>query len=108
MVTIHENGYTEFRFYRPNAAKVFLSGDFNEWRTDHLKMVNQGNGQWSIKLALPAGSYKFRYLADGLWYTDYAGFGVEPGRFGFDSLLLVPQRKLNFPQAQEQQQAAAA
>jgi 1,4-alpha-glucan branching enzyme len=105
MVTTLPNGYTEFRFYRPKASGVFLAGDFNEWRKDQLRMVNQGGGMWSIKLALPSGSYKFRYLADGSWFTDFASFGVEPSRFGFDSLVLVPPQKLPFYQAQAQTQS---
>lgn len=108
MVTNLPNGYTEFCFYRPKASRVFLAGDFNDWRMDQLRMVNQGGGMWSIKLALASGSYKFRYVADGSWFTDFASFGVEPGRFGFDSLVLVPQQKLPFTQAQPQEQTAAA
>lgn len=94
MVELREDGYTEFRFFRPAAACVFLSGDFNQWRSDQLKMVRQDNGYWVLRLPLPAGDYKFRYLADGQWYTDFAAFGVEPGRFGLDSLLRIPQPRL--------------
>jgi len=35
------------------------------------------------------------------WYTDYAAFGVEPGRFGMDSVLRVPEPRLKVrPQPQ--------
>jgi hypothetical protein len=37
-----------------------------------------------------AGEFRFRYCADGEWYADYAAFGVEPGRFGMDSIVRVP------------------
>ena len=92
MVTISENGTAHFRFYRPNVANVFVAGDFNEWRADQLKMTSMGNGYWELKLRLTAGDHRFRYVADGLWYTDFAAFGVEPERFGMVSVLRVPER----------------
>jgi 1,4-alpha-glucan branching enzyme len=107
MVTIRHDGYAEFLFYRPGASRVFLAGDFNAWRADQLRMLHQGNGYWVLRLALPAGDYKFRYVADGLWYTDFAAFGVEPGRFGIDSVIHVPQQGLKLP-AEDARPAAAA
>jgi len=92
MVTVSEDGTTHFRFYRPNAANVFVAGDFNEWRADQLKMSPMGNGYWELKLRLNAGDHRFRYVADGLWYTDFAAFGVEPERFGLVSVMRVPER----------------
>lgn len=111
VVNISDDGYAEFRFFRPEVANVFLAGSFNEWRTDQLRMIRQDGGYWALKLGLPPGEYKFRYVADGLWYTDFAAFGVEPGRFGMDSLLLVPTRPIKLrvhPQAQPARPAAAA
>jgi 1,4-alpha-glucan branching enzyme len=91
------DGYTEFRFFRPDASQVFVAGDFNNWRTDQVAMTRQEGGWWCVRLPLPAGQYRFRYFADGLWYTDFAAFGVEPGRFGLDSLLHIPPQAATFP-----------
>ena len=107
MVKVNEDGYAEFHFFRPNASNVFLAGDFNQWRTDQLRMVPAGDGYWMLKLRLPAGDYKFRYVSDGAWYTDFAAFGVEPGRFGLDAVLRVPPRTLKFHAAPSQAAAAA-
>lgn len=90
MVTLHTDGHTEFRFYRPDANRVFLSGDFNGWRSNQLDMVRRDSGYWVLRLPLPAGDYRFRYVADGQWYTDYSAFGVEPSRFGLNSVVHVP------------------
>jgi len=79
----------EFTFYRPQAERVFLAGDFNDWREGELPMIRQDDGYWSVRMRLPAGEFKFRYFADGMWYTDYAAFGVEPGAFGLDSIVRV-------------------
>jgi hypothetical protein len=53
-------------------------------------MVRGAHGYWIARMRLPAGEFKFRYCADGEWFTDFAAFGVEPGRFGLDSILRVP------------------
>lgn len=87
MVTIRPDGYAEFKFFRPEAKHVFLTGDFNDWRTSQLRMVRQDDGYWVLRMVLPTGDYKFRYVSDGVWFTDYAAFGIEPGRFGLDSVV---------------------
>lgn len=102
-----ENGIVEFKFFRPQAQAVYLAGDFNEWRTDQLLMGRGADGYWSCRMQLPTGVYKFRYCADGVWYTDYAAFGVEPGQFGMDSVLNVRPPKLHVSQPSERQVAAA-
>jgi 1,4-alpha-glucan branching enzyme len=107
VVTIIDEGYTEFRFFRPKAANVFVVGDFNGWRSDQLRMVRAHDGYWVLKLRLPAGEYRFRYVADSVWYTDFAAFGVEPGRFGMNSLLRVPEPALRLPASQTRAAAAA-
>jgi 1,4-alpha-glucan branching enzyme len=98
MVTLSDE-WVEFRFFRPQARKVHLAGDFNNWRQTELPMVRTGAGYWTAKLRLPAGEFRFRYCADGEWFTDYAAFGVEPGRFGLDSILRVPQHTLKIAPA---------
>jgi 1,4-alpha-glucan branching enzyme len=97
-----------FNFYRPQAARVHLAGDFNDWREEELPMVRTSEGYWFAKLRLPAGDFKFRYCADGEWFTDYAAFGVEPGRFGMDSIIRVPQPTLRLAPAQANENAAVA
>jgi 1,4-alpha-glucan branching enzyme len=90
---VNVNGdWAEFRFYRPDAATVYLVGDFNDWQEGQLAMVRRSDGDWVAKIRLPAGEFRFRYYADGQWFTDYAAFGVELGRFGMDSVVrIAPQ-----------------
>jgi len=101
MVEIGADGWAEFHFFRPQAAEVFVAGDFNQWRTDQLRMRRRADGYWVLRLPLPAGMHRFRYVADGAWYTDFAASGVEPARFGMDSLLLVPGRVVPHPSSVE-------
>jgi len=104
MVTV-DGECVEFRFFRPHAKQVHLVGDFNDWRSGELLMARTGEGYWLAKAQLPAGEFKFRYCADGEWFTDYAAFGVEPGRFGMDSVVRV---QLPAPMLQVHQPALAA
>ena len=93
----HSNGRAEFSFYRPQAHTVFIAGDFNNWRPGELLMSRQEDGYWKAWLELPPGTYRFRYCADGIWYTDFAAFGVEPGKYGFDSVVHVEERRAEQP-----------
>lgn len=101
MVTI-EGEWAVFTFYRPGAKQVFVAGEFNGWRTGDIHMYSAGDGNWVARVYLPAGEFRFRYCADGEWFTDYAANGVEPGRFGMDSLVVMPRRSLRIgPGTQE-------
>jgi 1,4-alpha-glucan branching enzyme len=86
-----QGDWVEFVFYRPQARQVHLVGDFNDWREKELPMFRTKDGHWLAKMRLPAGEFRFRYCADGEWFADYAAFGVEPGRFGMDSIVRVLQ-----------------
>ena len=84
-----EDGYAEFRFFRPAATQVHLAGNFNGWRTGELPMRRDEQGYWTAVLRLPPGDYRFRYCADHQWFCDFAAFGVQPGPFGLDSIIHV-------------------
>jgi hypothetical protein len=71
-------------------------------------MSRDERGYWRAIVELPAGEFKFRYCADGEWFTDYAAFGVEPGRFGMDSIVRVPAHPLKVTQPTILTQIAAA
>jgi 1,4-alpha-glucan branching enzyme len=105
MVQIN-NGWVEFWFYRPGANRVNLVGDFNHWSESSLPMVRAERGYWRARLRLPEGEFRFRYCADGQWYTDYAAFGVEPGCFGLDSLVRVRRTALPAPAVEAASPAA--
>jgi 1,4-alpha-glucan branching enzyme len=89
MVTV-KSSHVEFRFYRPGAQHVNVVGDFTGWREDQVPMHQTTEGYWQADVSLPGGCFRFRYLADGQWYTDYAAFGIEPGPFGPVGIIYVP------------------
>jgi len=107
MVRVNGN-VVEFSFYRPGAERVHLAGDFNGWNAGALSMVRASDGHWWARLPLDAGEYRFRYCADGEWFVDYAAFGLEPGPFGFDSVVRVTASAPAAEAAPPRRQTAAA
>ncbi len=101
MVEIGEDGYAEFRFFRPKAANVFLAGDFNEWRCDQLPMVRSEDGYWALKLRLPAGDYQFYNLSQpgvpSVFERTDIQFQVQPGRTIYIGRLVLafPPERIN-------------
>lgn len=82
-------GEVEFLFYRPGVSQMYLAGDFNGWNSRDLPMTPFHEGWWKCRLRLDPGSYRFRYYTGEQWFTDYAAFGVEPGPFGWNSVVHV-------------------
>ena len=91
MTSVTRDGTMEFRFFRAGARQVNLVGDFNHWNRSSIDMRPVGDGWWAATLRLKSGDYRFRYLADGQWYTDYASNGIEKGKWGTNSVLVVPE-----------------
>lgn len=89
VITVLPTGQIEFRFFRRDVSKVSIVGTFNQWTPDVIPMKNLGNGWWHAHLRLPDGLHQFRYVADGEWFTDFAAHGVEQGKWGMNSLLVL-------------------
>ena len=89
MTVTHGDGSVEFCFYRPSARAVALAGDFNGWQKTGFPMTCDADGWWRYRLHLAPGTHQFKYCADGEWFLDYAAFGLEPGPFGWNSVVCV-------------------
>jgi len=59
-----------FNLYAPEAERVFLAGDFNNWDVDNLPMKKAKKGTWETSFALPLGRYEYRFRVDGVWHDD--------------------------------------
>jgi len=75
----------KFSYYAPDAEKVYLAGDFNNWADNkngvitgdaHL-MKKEKNGVWTKTLKLGPGQYKYKFVVDGNWVAD--PFGLSAG-----------------------------
>jgi 1,4-alpha-glucan branching enzyme len=90
MTSVKSNGVVEFRFFRANASDVAVAGDFTKWQENAIPMQHEGNGWWVARVSFEPGEYRFRYVADGTWFTDFASHGVELKKQVWNSVLLVP------------------
>jgi len=60
----------QFNLYAPEAEKVCLAGDFNNWGVDDLLMKRDNKGTWKASFPLPPGRYEYRFRVDGVWHDD--------------------------------------
>lgn len=72
------------------AHKVYVVGDFNKWdRAKHPMKKDRNN--WKLSVKIPAGEYKFKYLADGNWLNDPVAHKYVGNPYGSeDSVVVVP------------------
>ncbi len=90
MVSQLFDGSVEFSYFGRDAREVRLSGEFNAWDESGVSMRSDGTGWWRVRVSLPAGEYRFKYVVDGEWVADYASYGVEnDGMGGWNSVLMV-------------------
>ena len=78
-----------FALEAPDASRVQLVGDFNEWIPDGSEMTSVGM-VWTRVLKLLPGRYRYRYIVDGDWRSDPLNAEVEPSPYGgYDSVIVV-------------------
>ena len=60
-----------------SASEVLLSGSFNQWSTQTLKLKRKGSA-WETELALSPGKHLYKYIVDGKWISDKNNNLSEP------------------------------
>ena len=76
----------------PDARSVYVAGDFNNWKTDSASMMQQVDGTWKLKVSLPAGRYRYRFVKDGEWIEDPSNTNHVMNPYGqLDSLIEVQE-----------------
>jgi hypothetical protein len=74
------------------ADRIFLSGDFNNWRAGDIQLQQDRSGIWRAVLDLHVGRrYEFRYLIDGEWRTDFHADGQADNTFGSQNSLVIAE-----------------
>ena len=54
----------------PDARKVFLVGDFNDWDITAKRMMRRKDGTFRGRVRLSPGVYQYKYYVDGIWVAD--------------------------------------
>jgi 1,4-alpha-glucan branching enzyme len=73
---------SDFKFYAPQAKKVELGGDFNNWKANKNPLTKDASGNWKTSLKLKSGRYQYRYLVDGIWQNAQEPVECVPNAFG--------------------------
>lgn len=60
----------EFLCHSPDAKRVSLVGDFNDWSADDIIMAKNRSGDWRTEVPLKPGHYEYKYVVDGNWVCD--------------------------------------
>ena len=79
-----------FEFDAPDAHRVQVLGDFNQWTRDGMELQRGADGVWRTTSLLPPGRYVYAFLVDGKRFArDPARDPVEDRDFGVTGSELV-------------------
>jgi len=73
-------------------GRIFVAGDFNNWKIGSHPLRKRSNGTASAALTLNSGDrFAFRYVTeDGLWFNDEQADDYEPnGIDGFNCVVQI-------------------
>jgi ABC-type transport system substrate-binding protein len=82
----------EFTYIDPDASRVNLVGDFNNWSATADPLYDrEGTGRWTIRIPLKPGRYQYKFLVDGKkWQPDLSNpHEVDDGFGGLNSVIEV-------------------
>jgi Carbohydrate-binding module 48 (Isoamylase N-terminal domain) len=80
----------KFSVAAPNAARVSIVGDFNEWNPTSLPMKRSSDGRlWEVEVRLPLGRYSYAFMIDGRLALDPAAPRSAGDDFGTPNSVLM-------------------
>jgi hypothetical protein len=74
-------GQQQFRLERPDAQRVELLGEFNQWKAQPMK--KESDGSWTLTISIPPGTYGYKFLVNG---SEWAFDPKNPKRKTVDSI----------------------
>ena len=79
-----------FSLDAPNAARVSIVGDFNNWNPTTLPMRRSADGRiWEVEVKLPLGRYNYAFLVDGRLARDPDAPSTADDDFGTPNSVLM-------------------
>ena len=88
------NGHRDVQFVlvAPDARKVTVVGDFNDWNSTHeaFQAQHRGGGVWAVTAPVPVGHHRYSFVVDdSVWMTDPSAPRALGTDFGRPSSALV-------------------
>jgi 1,4-alpha-glucan branching enzyme len=62
--------HADFFCHAPEAKRVSIIGDFNNWNPNATSMIRRCDGQWMASLELRHGFHRYAFLVDGKTVLD--------------------------------------
>jgi hypothetical protein len=83
----------KFRYYYPDAQKVSVVGDFNNWDGYANVMAKNEEGFWEDEILIGPGRYRYRFLIEDLVKVNdpYANIYVQNENGELDSLIIIDE-----------------
>jgi len=78
-----------FSLHAPHAREVSVAGTFNDWDPSRRPLQREADGNWKITFYLPAGTYEYRFVVDGIWTDDPSCTTRCPNQYGGENCVLV-------------------
>jgi hypothetical protein len=79
-----------FSLSAPNAARVSIVGDFNDWNPATLPMRRSADGRlWEVEVRLPLGRYNYAFMVDGQLARDPDAPSTAHDDFGAPNSVLM-------------------
>jgi len=80
---VAEKPQVMFKLFAPNAKSVYVAGTFNKWVTDETSAMKKlDSGIWIKIIPLPEGTYRYKFVVDGVWRQDPANTVTEGDSMG--------------------------
>ena len=71
------------------AEEVLITGDFNRWVKEGVRLSHDGRGTLRTILQLPPGEYQYRLIVDGAWRDHPESPKRVPNPFGTENCVLI-------------------
>lgn len=79
----------EFKLHAPDAKRVSVAGNFNNWDANKTEAEKGAKGFWKAKVALKPGRYEYKFVVDGAWVNDPACTVCVVNSFGSKNCVKV-------------------
>ncbi|MBI2193688.1 MAG: isoamylase early set domain-containing protein [Planctomycetes bacterium] len=80
--------WVTFTLDAPEAAEVFLAGDFTRWGEQARKMKQRKDGTWCLRTWMPPGEHEYRFIVNGQWSDDPRCGRRRPNPFGSENCIV--------------------
>ena len=84
-----------FSLHRPEADDVRVTGSWNNWDPEGIRMAKDESGLWSITIPLKPGTHYYKFYIDGKWVADpdEPEKAVSDGKGGYMTKFVLRPRK---------------